>query len=71
MLIDDDQCAALLRCSKSHLQRLARAGEIPGTKIGRGWVFVEEDVVQLVRTMSAPKPVPAPKAVGRPRKRIV
>lgn len=71
MLLNADQCAALLRCSKSHLHRLARAGVVPSTKIGRGWVFVEEDVLQLVRAMSAPKPVPAPKVVGRPRKRIV
>lgn len=64
MLLDADYCAAMLRCSKSHLHRLARAGEIPGTKVGRGWVFVEEDIVKLVRERCAPKPVPAPKPVG-------
>jgi excisionase family DNA binding protein len=40
LVLDAEQCAALLRCSKQHVEALADAGELPATKIGRGWIFV-------------------------------
>jgi len=71
MILDAPTCAALLHCSVSHLLRLARDGIVPGTKVGRGWVFIEEDVVEWLRVKSLPVKIEPPKKVGRPRKRIV
>jgi excisionase family DNA binding protein len=42
--IDSDQCAELLRCTPGQVEEMARAGEIPGLKIGRGWLFVRADL---------------------------
>ena len=64
-------CAALLNCSKSKLFALARSGEIPACKIGRGYVFVEADIIEWLRVKSQPKPVPVVRPIGRPRKRVV
>jgi excisionase family DNA binding protein len=44
-VIDAEQCAALLRCSKQHLEALADRGAMPATKFGRGWVFVTAQVL--------------------------
>ncbi len=52
MILDAPTCAALLRCSVSHLHRLAREGIVPGTKVGRGWVFIESDIVEWLRVKS-------------------
>jgi excisionase family DNA binding protein len=43
--IDSDQCAELLRCTPGQVEEMARAGEIPGLKIGRGWLFVRADLL--------------------------
>ncbi len=43
--IDSDECAALLRCTSEQVEELARAGEIPGLKFGRGWLFVRSDLL--------------------------
>ena len=43
--IDADQCAELLRCSVDQVEEMARAGYIPGLKIGRGWLFVRADLL--------------------------
>jgi len=67
--LDADACAALLHCSKAHLHRLARGGELPATKVGKGWVFIHEDILAWLRTRSTPRPCPAPGRPGRPRKR--
>ena len=69
MILDAPACAALLRCSVTHLHRLAREGRVPAAKVGRGWVFVEADIIDWVRERVKPMPVKRP--VGRPRKRIV
>ena len=71
MTLDAPTCAALLCCSQSHLHRLAREGIVPATKVGRGWVFVESDMVDWLRERSEPKRIEPPKNIGRPRKRIV
>lgn len=69
-ILDADGCAALLHCSVAHLHRLARNGEIPAAKVGRGWLFVEDDIIEWLRLRTAPKPIAPPKQRGRPRKRI-
>src|SRR5260370_23529321 len=44
------QAAALLKIHPVTLQDKARAGEIPGTKIGRAWVFIEIDLLEYIRS---------------------
>jgi excisionase family DNA binding protein len=44
------QAAALLKIHPVTLQNKARAGEIPGTKIGKCWVFIEVDLIELIRS---------------------
>jgi excisionase family DNA binding protein len=43
------QAAALLKIHPVTLQEKARAGVIPGAKIGRAWVFVEIDLLEHIR----------------------
>ncbi|GAA4401106.1 helix-turn-helix domain-containing protein [Quisquiliibacterium transsilvanicum] len=43
--IDSTQCAELLRCTPEQVEELARAGEIPGLKLGRSWLFVRLDLL--------------------------
>lgn len=71
MILDAPTCAAMLHCSQTHLQRLARQGIVPATKVGRGWVFVHDDIVEWLRVKSKPVKIEAPRKAGRPRKRIV
>lgn len=44
-----EEAAVMLRMSESALQRKAKAGKVPGAKIGREWVFVHEDLLALIR----------------------
>jgi excisionase family DNA binding protein len=43
--LNSDQCGELLHCTSKHVEELAREGEIPGTKIGREWIFVRADLL--------------------------
>lgn len=43
--IDSVGCSELLHCTPEQVEELARAGEIPGLKIGRGWIFVRADLL--------------------------
>ena len=42
--------AALLKIHPVTLQGLARAGVVPGAKIGRAWVFIEVDLLEFIRS---------------------
>ena len=42
--------ARLLGISKNTLQQRAKAGIIPGAKIGRCWTFIESDLVAYLRS---------------------
>jgi excisionase family DNA binding protein len=44
------EAARLLKIHPVTLQEKARAGEIPGAKIGRSWVFVEIDLLAHIRS---------------------
>ena len=44
--------AALLHISPDCLLRKARAGKVPGAKIGRRWVFVRADLIELIRNQA-------------------
>lgn len=46
--IDSDGCADLLRCTADQVEELARAGDIPGLKIGRSWLFVRHDLLSYL-----------------------
>jgi hypothetical protein len=43
------EAAALLRVSEDTLLRRARAGIVPGAKVGREWVFIQADLLDLIR----------------------
>jgi excisionase family DNA binding protein len=44
-VIGRDECAEMLGCTPEQVEELARAGEIPGFKIGRPWRFVRSDLL--------------------------
>jgi excisionase family DNA binding protein len=44
-----EDAARLLRLAPSTLRKRAAAGRLPGAKIGRQWVFVRTDLVELIR----------------------
>lgn len=66
--ISDTELATLLHCSKAHVQRLARRGELLGTKFGRGWVFHQTEVDRVLRTRTKVEVVSAKR--GRRRKEL-
>jgi excisionase family DNA binding protein len=43
------EAATLLKIHPVTLQDKARAGEIPGAKVGRAWVFIKEDLLAHIR----------------------
>lgn len=43
------ECAEFLKVDRTTVLKLAGSGEIPGAKIGRAWVFLEDDVVAFLR----------------------
>ena len=46
--IDAAECAELLRCTTGQVEEMARCGDIPGLKIGRGWLFVRSDLLAFL-----------------------
>lgn len=48
--LDIEECAALLKVDRTTALHLAQNGEIPGAKIGRAWVFIEEDILNYLRS---------------------
>lgn len=42
---DIKQCADFLKINTCTAMKMAAAGKIPGAKIGRAWVFLEDDLV--------------------------
>src|SRR5690606_15543088 len=45
-----DEAAQFLKIHQVTLAEKARSGEIPGSKVGRRWVFIEDDLVQHLRS---------------------
>ena len=43
--IGSAECAKMLLCTTEQVEELARAGDIPGLKIGRSWLFVRADLL--------------------------
>jgi hypothetical protein len=48
---DLTEAAHFLRMNAEELRQRAKAGQIAGAKIGRRWVFLEDDLVAHVRTL--------------------
>ena len=53
------EAAAFLRLHPEELRKRAKAGRIPGAKVGRSWVFVDEDLASYL-----------PSLYGRPRQAL-
>lgn len=52
-ILDATEAAALLRVETSTIMQLARKGELPGTRIGKFWVFLREDVMAYLKEQIA------------------
>lgn len=46
--INAEECAGLLDCTAATVEEMARNGELPGLKVGRGWVFVRADLLSYL-----------------------
>lgn len=75
--IDSTECAELLRCTPEQVEELARAGEIPGLKLGRSWLFVRHDLLaylaekaRLEAEKRRAKRQPGVVQMVRPRRRV-
>lgn len=44
-----EEAAKFLGAHRETIRRMAASGELPGVKIGRGWVFIEQDIVMYMR----------------------
>ena len=51
-ILTTQEVAALLCCSVKTVENHARAGSIPGTKFGDGWVFSADLVIEAVKAIS-------------------
>lgn len=47
------EAAQLLGAHKETIRRLVACGKIPGVKIGKGWRFIEQDLVLYMRSQYA------------------
>ncbi|MBZ0269287.1 helix-turn-helix domain-containing protein [bacterium] len=54
-IMDISEAASYLNIKKGTLYRLAKAGQIPGTKIGGQWRFKRERLDELFRMPPAPQ----------------
>jgi excisionase family DNA binding protein len=45
------EAASFLKCHPEELRKRAKMGQIPGAKIGRAWVFLEEDLADYLRSL--------------------
>jgi excisionase family DNA binding protein len=46
---DVDRAAKFLNISPDTMKDLAQNGVVPGAKIGKGWVFTDEDLSEFLR----------------------
>lgn len=47
-ILTAEEASALLRVSTKTVLALARAGTLPGEKVGRAWRFLKSDVLRYV-----------------------
>ena len=48
-MLNRTEAAKLLRCNPDRLGELAARGEIPGTKVGKSWIFIEDELYAYLR----------------------
>jgi excisionase family DNA binding protein len=48
--LDIDECAEFLKVKSTVVSEMVGTGELPGARIGRAWVFLEDDLIDYVRT---------------------
>jgi molybdopterin-binding protein len=53
-LLSADQAAALLHLNVKRVQALARAGQLPGRRVGRKWLFDRGDLDRLLGGAATP-----------------
>jgi excisionase family DNA binding protein len=51
--LNADDAAALLHAESETVLQYARSGELPGTRIGKSWVFMRDDVIAFLRKQIA------------------
>jgi hypothetical protein len=76
MILTSPQLADILHCSPRTIEDHARAGTLPGVKIGDAWIFVSDIILDAVRDLSraeadsrkAPKPKRDPVVVANTSK---
>ncbi len=44
-----ETAAAALHCTPERIEEAARTGELAGTKVGIGWLFLEEHLLEWLR----------------------
>lgn len=49
--LDIDECADFLKINRTAASEMAVAGDLPGARVGSAWVFLEEDLVDYLRTL--------------------
>jgi molybdopterin-binding protein len=64
-----EEAAALLHLDVRRIQRLARAGKLPAVRVGRKWLFHQEEIERLLGSKSAPRTRPALEISARNRLR--
>ena len=47
--LDLGEAAEFLKVSETTAREMASAGELPGAKIGRAWVFLTDDLIDWLR----------------------
>ena len=47
--LNSEETARFLKVHIETVSRLAKTGQLPGAKIGRSWVFLEEDLIEYLR----------------------
>ena len=48
--LDINECAEFLKVHPTTILELAASGELPGAKIGRAWVFLQDDLIEYLRS---------------------
>jgi hypothetical protein len=49
--LDIDECAEFLKINRIAASEMAATGNLPGARIGSAWVFLEDDLVDYLRTL--------------------
>lgn len=70
-VLDEVEFAELLECEPTTVQEQARRGELPGVKIGRGWIFPRTAILEALHQKAMDnmrKPATAaPRAIKKPQ----